>query len=106
VGAPLANCSTPPWPTSCDARVAAETAVRGSLSGYRAGALGCGAGGLTCTIDQAPAADCASGHRCIVVTLSYPYRSRPLLAGMPSEIPPFDLVLPPDLEFTSVVQVS
>ena len=45
-------------------------------------------------------------HTCIRVTVSYPYRSKPLLSGMPSAIPPFSLVLPPDLSFTSVVEVS
>jgi Flp pilus assembly protein TadG len=106
VGAPLTSCGTRPWPAACDARLAAETAVRASLQSYAGGSLACGAGGLTCTIDEAPASDCASGHRCVRVLVHYPYRTKPLLAGMPSEIPPFDLVLPPDLEFSSIVQVS
>jgi Flp pilus assembly pilin Flp len=106
VGAPLVNCSARPWPASCDARAAAETAVRASLTSYGHGGLACGAGGLTCAVDEAPSGDCAIGHRCVQVTVRYPYRSRPLLGGMPTQMPPFDLVLPPDLQFTSIVQVS
>lgn len=108
VGGSTSSCaSSGSWNVSgCTPGTNAATAIAASLSGYRHNgtALTCGGGGLTCTISQS--ASCASGHTCIQVRVTYPYRSQPLLGGMPSSIPPFSLVLPPDLSFTSVVEVS
>jgi Flp pilus assembly protein TadG len=110
VGGSTVGCAASgTWNASgCAAGTSAATAVAASLNSFKNNGtpLSCGAGGLTCTIQQAAAGNCASGHTCIQVQVTYPYRSQPLLRGMPTAIPPFNLVLPPDLTFTSVVEVS
>lgn len=107
VGATLTGCGTTgTWDSSCDAQVAATTAINNTLSNYSYGGvkLACGAAGVTCTIGAATT--CASGHRCVSVVVNYPYRSQPLLGGLPTNVGPFNVVLPPNLSFTSIVQVS
>lgn len=98
--------ATSTWTSSCPAQVAAATAVGNALGDYSYGGtkLGCGSGGLTCTITGTAA--CPATHTCVSVTLSYPYRSQPLLGGLPTNIGPFNIVLPATLSFTSIVQVS
>lgn len=108
VGATLANCGTTgTWDATCDAQAAATTAIGNTLSNYSYNGtkLGCNnASGVVCTIGAATT--CASGHRCVSVVVSYPYRAQPLLGGLPTNVGPFNVVLPPNLTFTSIVQVS
>lgn len=108
VGASTAGCpTTSSWNiAACAPGSAAATAVGNVLNGYshQGTRLACGMAGLQCTIQQS--STCASGHICISVTVYYPYSSQPLLPVIPSQIPPFSVVAPPDLSFTSVVQVS
>lgn len=91
---------------ACAPGTAAATAVNNDLGSYsyNGTTLKCGSAGVTCTIQQS--ATCPSGHTCLQVTVAYPYRSQPLLSGMPSKVWPFSVVLPPNLTFTSVVGVS
>jgi len=109
VGGPASGCpATASWNVSgCAPGTAAAGAVANALSSYQNGgaALTCDGGGLTCSIAQAPVSSCQASV-CVQVTVTYPYRSQPLLHGMPSGVPPFSLVLPPDLTFTSIVGVS
>jgi hypothetical protein len=109
VGGATSGCSaTGSWNVSgCLPGTAAAGAVADALTSYKNNgtALTCDGGGLSCSITQAPAASCQASV-CVQVTVTYPYRSQPLLHGMPSAIPPFSLVLPPDLTFTSIVGVS
>lgn len=103
VGASTTGCSDADWNVSgCAPGTAAATAVANDLSQYSNGGaiLSCGNGNLTCTI--AKAASCASGHTCISVTVSYPYRDHSLLPTVPG----FGFTLPSTLSFTSVVEVS
>lgn len=107
VGAPLTNCAASgTWSTSCAAQTAATTAIGNTLANYsyNGTTLSCGAAGVTCTVGAATT--CASGHTCVTVTVNYPYRSQPLLQHIPSNVGFFNVVLPPNLSFTSIVQVS
>jgi uncharacterized protein (UPF0333 family) len=107
VGAPActAPLSSPYTGTTCPAQSAAATAVSAALSGYD---MSCGTHYLTCAI-SAPfsgtlsgGATCPSGHSCVQVAVSYPYRDHSLLPTVPG----FGFTLPSTLAFTSVVQVS
>lgn len=107
VGAPSATCpATATWTSSCSGQAAVTTAVRNALGNYKYGGtqLACGAAGLVCTVTGT--SSCPVGHNCVSVTVTYPYRSQPLLGHLPTNVGPFNLVLPPDLSFTSIVQVS
>lgn len=63
---------------------------------------------LTCSISAPTSgtmpngATCPSGHTCVQVTVTYPYRSNPLLPNVPG----LGIVLPATLNFTSTVEVS
>ena len=103
VGGPTTGCAAANWNAAgCAPGTAAANAINGVVSGYRnrGTTLACGAGSLTCTIAQS--ASCATGHTCVAVTVSYPYRSNSLLPTVPG----FGFTLPSTLSFTSVVQVS
>jgi hypothetical protein len=45
---------------------------------------------------------CATGHVCISVNVSYPYRDHALIPSFPG----LGIVLPEDLSFTSVVELT
>lgn len=99
VGAPV------PCPTSgsCAGIDAAKAAVDAQLGndGYS-----CESVGMTCSIQivaggSSTAPDCASGHYCALVTVSYAYADHPRV-WMPFMHP----LLPSNLSFTSMVQVS
>lgn len=104
VGAPTTSCAAANWNApGCLPGLAAAQAVSSDVSGYShdGKTLGCNTQGpLTCTIKQSTA--CATGHTCISVTVSYPYRENSLLPTVPG----FGFTLPDALSFTSVVQVS
>lgn len=63
---------------------------------------------LTCTISSPTSgtlpngATCPTGHTCVQVTVTYPYRSNPLLPNVPG----LGIVVPATLSFTSTVEVS
>jgi Flp pilus assembly protein TadG len=91
--------------TTCPAQYAARSAVESALSQY---SMSCVAtvptstSQVQCTIPAPATCANSSGHSCITVTLSYPYRSQSLLPTIPG----FGFTLPSTLSFTSVVQVS
>lgn len=104
VGTP---CSpTGPFTSSCPAQLAASEAVASALDTY---GRACSVKDLTCTIkvgvkgtgvNDVPS--CATGHTCISVQVSYPYRSKNLLPTVPG----MGFILPKDLTFASVVQLT
>lgn len=106
VGAPTCTTamSSPYTGSTCDAQKAAASAVSGALSSY---SMSCGASNLTCDI-TAPfsgtsgGTTCPTGHTCVKVQVSYPYRDHPLIPSFPL----LGIVLPSSLSFTSVVEVS
>ncbi|MGN6251660.1 MAG: TadE/TadG family type IV pilus assembly protein [Marmoricola sp.] len=110
VGAPSTStpCATPtatkPDPTAftaagCPQQYYAAQAVHSALDNY---GMSCGVGYLTCTIAAASAVNCAVGHTCMTVTVTYPYRAHSLLPTIPG----FGFTLPPDITVTSTVEVS
>ena len=95
--------------SGCPAQYAAAKAIENALDQYGmtcVATVPTGSDQVQCSIPAPTTCAGDATHTCIRVTVSYPYRSKPLLSGMPSAIPPFSLVLPPDLSFTSVVEVS
>lgn len=101
VGAPTAGSCTAAGPfnaSTCPAQHAAATAVGNALSQY---SMACGSQHLTCAISAPTPTGCSANHQCVTVTVTYPYRSNPLLP-----LPGLGWTLPPDLSFTSVVEVS
>jgi Flp pilus assembly protein TadG len=95
--------------TLCPAQYAAARAVENALGQYGMTCVGgtpANTHQVQCSIPGPTTCTGDATHTCIRVTVSYPYRSEPLLSGMPSAVPPFSLVLPPDLSFTSVVEVG
>lgn len=102
VGDPTCANTGPYTALTCPAQNAAATAVANALNSY---GQTCGTKNLTCTISigTSPAiAQCAAGHTCVSVRVSYPYRDKSLLPTVPG----MGFVLPETLSFTSVVQVS
>jgi Flp pilus assembly protein TadG len=85
--------------TDAERTTAATDAINAALQNYTD--MECGEQYLTCVVDNAPA-DCASGHSCVSVKVSYPYRDHALLP----KIPFTGWTLPPDLSFTSVVETG
>ncbi|MFT4263193.1 MAG: TadE/TadG family type IV pilus assembly protein [Nocardioides sp.] len=87
--------------SGCVVTTSVQTAVASSLSTYR---LSCGSGYLTCTISlvSTAASGCPSGHTCVKVDVSYPYRAHPLIPTVPG----LGVTMPSNLSFTSVVQVA
>ncbi|WP_232677830.1 TadE/TadG family type IV pilus assembly protein [Nocardioides sp. R-C-SC26] len=88
--------------TTCPAQAAAATAVANAVNTY---GMTCGTKYLTCTIRVGATptvTGCATGHTCISVTVTYPYRAHSLLPSLPG----YGFVLPQDLTFTSVVQLT
>lgn len=87
----------------------AETAVSSALAQYQ---ISCrnnvlwrhdvAVPGSACVISSPTTAGCATGRTCVQVKVLYPYRSHSLLPTIPG----LGFTLPPDLSFTSVVQVS
>jgi hypothetical protein len=88
VGAPTASISS-----------AATASIGSALDSY---SQTCGST-LTCTI-SAPTSggSCPSGHTCVTVTVSYPYRDNPIVPNVPG----FGIVMPQTLSFTQTVEVS
>lgn len=110
VGAPATStpCASPsavePDPTlftssGCPQQYYAAQGVASALNSY---AMSCGANNLECTIAPAGSTNCASGHTCLTVTVSYPYRAHPLLPTVPG----LGFVLPTTLSFSSTVETS
>ncbi len=104
VGGPTC-ASGGPFTTTCPSQNAAASAVTNALNTY---GQSCGSDNLSCTIVVGTSATnpaiptCAVGHSCISVTVSYPYRDHSLLPTVPG----MGFVLPSDLTFTSVVQLT
>jgi Flp pilus assembly protein TadG len=88
-----------PYVSTCPAQQAASMGVANALDTYD---MACGTDHLVCTISAPTTTGCASGHTCVSVEVYYPYRSQPLLPSFPG----LGFALPPDLTFTSVVEVS
>lgn len=84
---------------ACPQQYYAAQAVAGALTNY---GMACGTKNLTCTIAPASNLNCATGHTCMTVTLTYPYRDHSLLPTIPG----LGFTLPPDVTFTSTVEVS
>lgn len=85
---------------------APTTAITSAVTGAIGGALNsygqtCG-GTLTCTTSAATTVGCPSGHTCVTVTVSYPYRDNPIVPNVPG----FGILLPQTLSFTQMVEVS
>lgn len=89
---------------------AAVAAPTSSITSAATGAIGsaldsygqtCG-GTLTCTVSAPTTVGCPSGHTCVTVTVSYPYRDNPIVPNIPG----FGIVLPQTLAFTQMVEVS
>lgn len=104
VGAPTTSTPCTGAPSTftaagCPQQYYAAQAVAGALTNY---GMSCGTSYLTCTIAPASNVNCASGHTCMTVTLAYPYRAHSLLPTIPG----LGFTLPPDLAFTSTVEVS
>ncbi|MGN6782815.1 MAG: TadE/TadG family type IV pilus assembly protein [Marmoricola sp.] len=84
---------------ACPQQYYAAQAVAGALSNY---GMSCGTSYLSCTIAPASNANCATGHTCMTVVVTYPYRSHSLLPTIPG----LGFTLPPDISFSSTVEVS
>lgn len=103
-GCPAAGTSTTSFTgfnaTTCAAEYYAAQAVANNLNQY---GMGCSTGNntnLTCTMTLS---SCSGGvGTCLTVKVYYPYRSQSLLPTVPG----FGFTLPPDLSFTSSVQVG
>lgn len=76
----------------------ATSAIGGALNFY---GQTCG-GTLTCTVSAPSTVGCPSGHTCVTVTVSYPYRDNPIVPNVPG----FGIVMPQTLSFTQTVEVS
>jgi Flp pilus assembly protein TadG len=87
------------YSSSCPAQYAASQAVRNALTTY---GMACGSGNLTCSISAPTSAGCSTGHTCITVTVTYPYRNHSLIPTVPG----LGFTLPSSLSFTSVVEAS
>ena len=101
-GDPTCAAAGPYTAAACPAQYAASVAVANALNTY---GRSCGSQFLTCSIvvgTSGSIAACAAGHTCISVTVSYPYRDHSLLPTVPGT----GFVLPSELAFTSVVQLS
>jgi Flp pilus assembly protein TadG len=84
---------------TCPAQYAAAKAVGNALSTY---GMTCGTNYLTCTVAAPASCPQDSSRTCITVTLYYPYRAHSLLPTVPG----LGFTLPPDLGFTSVVEIA
>jgi Flp pilus assembly protein TadG len=87
-----------PYTAACPAQAAAADGVRRAMDSY---GMACGTKNLTCTITAPTTAGCSSGHSCVSVTVSYPYRDKSLLPTFPG----LGVVLPKTITFTSSVVV-
>jgi len=83
---------------------AATAAISNALSSYH---QTCGTT-LVCSVSSPTSgtlpngATCPSGHTCVQVTVTFPYRSNPLIPNVPG----LGIVVPENLTFTQTVEVS
>lgn len=99
-----------PSPSNTTARADALAAVNQAIGGYTSGGstIACGQNGLTCQVtfhpgDPArPGCPAAPSRTVICITVSYPYRSRPMLPSFPG----LGLTLPSSLTFTSIAEIN
>jgi Flp pilus assembly protein TadG len=91
---------------SCPAQYYAVQGIQNSLSNYTGmtchDPAAANPTSLTCSVSAPTTTGCTTGHSCITVQVSFPYRDHPLLPSIPFT----GWALPPDLTFKSVVEVS
>ncbi|BBH18220.1 hypothetical protein Back2_25070 [Nocardioides baekrokdamisoli] len=97
--AAVAAPSTSTW-------TAASAAVNNALGSYSQ-ACGTSSGTqstsyLTCTVSAAATCANDASHTCVTVTLTYPYRTNPLIPNIPG----LGIIVPSTLTFVSTVEVS
>lgn len=66
------------------------------------GGMACNTKGLTCTVTKVDNCGDGSTGSCIKVTISYPYRSKPLLPSIPG----LGFTLPSTISYSATAQVS
>jgi Flp pilus assembly protein TadG len=95
---------------TCPAQYAAVQQIQAALSNYKQNdqPLTChdpsvaSPTSLTCSVSAPTTTGCSTGHSCITVIVSFPYRDHPMIPSIPFT----GWTLPPDLSFKSVVEVS
>lgn len=88
-------------PAAADRTEVARNAVNSSMA-TGPGHMVCGHQNLTCTVEIDPGCGNGEPHDCIKVKLSYPYRDHSLLPSIPG----FGFLLPQEIGYTAVAEIS
>lgn len=91
-----------PAGTSLADRQAAATVAINSALAASGNSMKCGQNNITCTIQSLPSCGDGSSSSCIKVTVTYPYRSQPLVPNIPG----LGIVMPSQLTYSATATVS